>query len=281
VATGSGGSAALYWVHGNHMGVPLVTTDASGAAASPAGYTVLGFPGQTRTLADLYYNRYRDYDSSLGRYIQADPIGLGGGGNPYLYAGANPLRVADPSGRSPILWAMAFGAAYELGYQFGQNLAGGRDLACIDFTKVAGTAGTWGLFGLGGEFAEALVGRAAVAWNGGRFAANVAEATEGGSPIAGGGADVANLSASDIIRIQNAANRTETEISVVGSRANGTAGPASEWDYVLPSETSGATRHSLSSSLPEGPRGIGEPRNQDFHIGPIDPSRPFITFIPR
>jgi hypothetical protein len=29
VATGSGASAALYWVHGNHLGVPTVTTDAA------------------------------------------------------------------------------------------------------------------------------------------------------------------------------------------------------------------------------------------------------------
>jgi len=79
LVAGSGGSASIYWVHANHIGVPLVTTDASGAVATPSGYTVLGFPGQTRTLADLYYNRYRDYDSSLGRYIQADPIGLEGG----------------------------------------------------------------------------------------------------------------------------------------------------------------------------------------------------------
>src|SRR6185369_17415684 len=34
VVTGSGGSAATYWVHANHIGVPLVTTDASGAAAT-------------------------------------------------------------------------------------------------------------------------------------------------------------------------------------------------------------------------------------------------------
>jgi RHS repeat-associated protein len=98
LVTGSGGSAAIYWVHANHIGVPLVTTDVSGAVATPSGYTVLGFPGQTRTLADLYYNRYRDYDSSLGRYIQADPIGLGGGDNDYLYANANPLRYIDPQG---------------------------------------------------------------------------------------------------------------------------------------------------------------------------------------
>ena len=51
-----------------------------------------------RSLADLYYNRHRDYDSSTGRYIQADPIGLEGGNNLYLYAEANPLRFMDPLG---------------------------------------------------------------------------------------------------------------------------------------------------------------------------------------
>src|SRR4029079_8186512 len=98
VVAGSGGSASIHWVHGNHMGVPLVTTDASGAAITPAGYTMPGFPGQTRTLSDLYYNRYRDYDSSTGRYIQADPIGLEGGSNPFAYANDNPLRYVDPLG---------------------------------------------------------------------------------------------------------------------------------------------------------------------------------------
>ena len=101
MATGSGGSTALYWVHGNHLGVPIVTTDAAGAVATPTGHTLLGFPGQLRTLADLYYNRHRDYDSPTGRYIQADPIGLGGGENPYLYAEGNPLRFTDPLGLAP------------------------------------------------------------------------------------------------------------------------------------------------------------------------------------
>jgi RHS repeat-associated protein len=99
VATGSGTGAALTWVHGNHLGVPVLFTDASGAAVTPASYTMPGFPGQLKTLSDLYYNRYRDYDSSLGRYIQADPIGLGGGPNDYGYAFNNPLRYTDPSGK--------------------------------------------------------------------------------------------------------------------------------------------------------------------------------------
>jgi RHS repeat-associated protein len=95
----SGGTIQLNWVHANHLGVPLVTTDAAGApAATPNDYLAPGFPGQSRTLADLYYNRYRDYDPTTGRYIQADPIGLDGGSNPYLYAGANPVNWADPLG---------------------------------------------------------------------------------------------------------------------------------------------------------------------------------------
>ena len=98
VAVGSGTSTVVNWVHGNHLGVPLSVTSSTGAGVTPTGYTMAGFPGQTRTLGDLYYNRYRDYDSSTGRYIQADPIGLGGGSNDYVYAGGNPLRYADPSG---------------------------------------------------------------------------------------------------------------------------------------------------------------------------------------
>jgi RHS repeat-associated protein len=89
----------LYWVHANHMGVPALYTDASGAAIPPpTGYSAPGFPGQSRTLNDLYYNRYRDYDPTTGRYIQADPIGLAGGASPYSYAMNNPLRYTDPTG---------------------------------------------------------------------------------------------------------------------------------------------------------------------------------------
>jgi RHS repeat-associated protein len=68
------------------------------ASAGGAAYFLPGYPGQSRTLADLYYNRYRDYDSSTGRYIQADPIGLGGDVNPYSYAENNPVTGIDPLG---------------------------------------------------------------------------------------------------------------------------------------------------------------------------------------
>jgi RHS repeat-associated protein len=98
------GTATIVWVHANHLGVPLTTTDATGTELAPSNaYTALGFPGQMKTLPDLWYNRHRDYDPGTGRYVQADPIGLAGGENPYLYAKANPLRYVDPSGKNPAL----------------------------------------------------------------------------------------------------------------------------------------------------------------------------------
>lgn len=110
VADDGNGAAQLSWVHGNHMGVPAVYTDASGSEiAMPAGYSAPGFPGQSRTFADLYYNRYRDYDPTTGRYIQADPIGLAGGPSPYSYAMNNPLRYTDPTGE--FVPALVYGCA--------------------------------------------------------------------------------------------------------------------------------------------------------------------------
>ncbi|WP_379554153.1 RHS repeat-associated core domain-containing protein [Qipengyuania sp. DGS5-3] len=93
----------LIWVHGNHLGVPTVVSDDAGNAVPLSGdYLLPGFPGQSRIFSDLYYNRYRDYDPVTGRYIQADPIGLGGGSNNYVYALNNPVNYMDPDGLSPL-----------------------------------------------------------------------------------------------------------------------------------------------------------------------------------
>lgn len=145
VTTNTSSQLTLYWVHGNHLGVPIVTTNALGQVVDPGNdFLRPGFPGQSQVLSDLYYNRARDYDPVLGRYIQADPIGLLGGANPYLYARADPVNMIDPSGKVPALLvpiggAIVFGGANLL-YQLYMN--GGR-WDCVDPWEV----GEWALTG--------------------------------------------------------------------------------------------------------------------------------------
>lgn len=62
-------------------------------------YQPFRFPGQYEDPeTGLYYNYFRDYDSQLGRYIQADPIGLAGGINVFNYSEVNPVNIVDPLG---------------------------------------------------------------------------------------------------------------------------------------------------------------------------------------
>jgi RHS repeat-associated protein len=156
------GVSQLSWVHASHMGVPIRYSDASGnTLAAPTTYSVPGFPGQSRTLADLYYNKYRDYDTSTGRYIQADPIGLAGGPSPYSYAMNSPLRYSDPTGETPvhaaILIGMGLGAGSELAIQAGSNWWNDRDVgdaSCYDWGEVAISGG----FGAVGGGAGRIIG---------------------------------------------------------------------------------------------------------------------------
>ncbi len=142
VAQNASNQNELYWVHGNHLGVPIVTSDAQGGVVTPANdFLRPGFPGQSQVLSDLYYNRHRDYDPVTGRYIQADPIGLLGGANPYLYAEADPINMIDPNGllAKELGGALVFGVG-NLAYQLYQN--GGR-WECVDPWEV----GEWALAG--------------------------------------------------------------------------------------------------------------------------------------
>jgi RHS repeat-associated protein len=101
-------------------------------------------------------------------------------------------------------------------------------------------------------------------------------------------AEQASISAADAARIQNAATRTNQRITVVGSRANGTAKTGSDWDYILSGKSS--KRHSASSSLPRGSGGgeVSRPGIdiwQDYNpnapgYNVVDPTRPHVIFEP-
>ena len=59
----------------------------------------LRFSGQVNdALSGLSYNYFRNYDPSIGRYVESDPVGLLGGVSTYAYVRNNPLLRVDSWG---------------------------------------------------------------------------------------------------------------------------------------------------------------------------------------
>jgi RHS repeat-associated protein len=115
----------VFFAHSDHLDTLVKVTNGAGnlvwdAERRPFGETTLKlqqiqvplrFPGQYYDAeTGLYYNYFRDFDPSTGRYIQSDPIGLAGGLNTYAYVGGNPLRYTDPLGLNPVAGVIGGGA---------------------------------------------------------------------------------------------------------------------------------------------------------------------------
>ena len=100
----------------------------------------LRFPGQRYDSATgLNYNYFRDYDAATGRYVQSDPIGLGGGINTYGYVGGNSLIGSDPRGLQRVLRFLPVSPPAGTGSQYGPgNSQFDRDAGAV-FNNAVGS----------------------------------------------------------------------------------------------------------------------------------------------
>lgn len=177
----TGASAALYYIHTDQLGTPQKMSDGSASIvwdnlADPFGNSLatqgtnwnaanwgsfnwavtmlslsnVRFPGQYFDgETGLNQNWHRDYDPTMGRYEQSDPIGLAGGPNTYLYALGRPTGVIDPTG----LWG--------IGIAGGGSIEGGVVVVGAGATVAGGAGMFWGgsqgfnlgAFGSAGAFA--------------------------------------------------------------------------------------------------------------------------------
>jgi len=104
----------VFYIAADNLGAPHIITDERNRKVwqwnhAPFGDTEpvssgnftydLRFPGQIADAeSGLNNNGFRSYASSLGRYVQSDPIGLAAGVNTYGYVGQSPAAFSDRSG---------------------------------------------------------------------------------------------------------------------------------------------------------------------------------------
>jgi len=69
-------------------------TASTGTLTNPFQYAGRDLDSET----GLFYNRYRFYDPTVGRFISEDPSGFGGGMNFYRYVNNSPTGSVDPLG---------------------------------------------------------------------------------------------------------------------------------------------------------------------------------------
>jgi RHS repeat-associated protein len=116
----SGGTTTTSFIHTGQIDEPLAVTNAAqalvwnayidpfgiGVTFSPPTTTLdMRLPGQSLQIEadNLHQNGYRDYDPSLGRYIEADPLGIEAGQNLYGYVYGDPLNRDDLLGLYPAI----------------------------------------------------------------------------------------------------------------------------------------------------------------------------------
>ena len=146
------GGTVVHWIFADHLGTPVIQTDAAAAIdwrveyepygrvfalRTPDRHQPLRLPGQEAEqfeagengATERFYNIFRWYRYGWGRYTQVDPMGVKlsmalsigwvhQGINPYSYAAGDPLTYSDPLGLAaevccrPAFWGLAFGGQH-------------------------------------------------------------------------------------------------------------------------------------------------------------------------
>ncbi len=268
--------STVYQLVSDHLGsVRLVVQMSNGAVAQRIDYDEWGTPTYVTGTADFQPFAFagglwdpdtkllklgaRDYDPEVRQFITRDPSLFAGGWNLYAYAGGDPVNYVDPDGHAPWLVAAAAGAAAGAGIDIATQLAtNGGNFDCIN----------WGSVGVSAALGALPGTTKGLNWR--RLLADQRGSLGGG----------AGLTASEVARIQNAANRLGRPIHLVGSRAKGTAKPGSDWDYVIEGLNSRGWSK-VKNSLPGAPnREEGVARSIDLFKGPLNPNLPHVSFWP-
>ena len=134
--TGRDDAGAVVWTVSY---LPFGGVHASTGTPTP---TKIRFPGQWfQSENGLHRKWMRNYDSTTGRYVQADPLGLVDGASVYGYVRSNPMRFTDPTGQCPMCAALAVGAGIGAGIALIEELIRTDwRFECVNWRNVAGGA---------------------------------------------------------------------------------------------------------------------------------------------
>ena len=107
----AGNPAGRFYYHHDGLGSVTSTSNIVGSMTARISYDAwgnviasggikpqYGYTGRESDATGLIYYRARYYDPTIARFTQRDPIGFGGGLNPYAYVGNSPLDFVDPFG---------------------------------------------------------------------------------------------------------------------------------------------------------------------------------------
>ncbi len=128
----SGGGSMTRYYHTDMLGTTRARSDSSGSGLSGPLYSAFGeridgfegygydgawgyqatYIGEASNPSDAFpflHVGHRYYDPAIGRFLQRDPIGIGGGSNVYAYVGSAPTTAVDPSGLVDQNWEPPWG----------------------------------------------------------------------------------------------------------------------------------------------------------------------------